>query len=150
MRSVMKIFRWFGNTGEEVERKSFLTIDLSARRSARMGIKMKIKSVIYDSQGICFEYARPGSGGGRTKEIDWAKEREKMKEALLPFVKEAVRKQLKEEREYYKSRPSLAAKHMEQVFGANRPESVLVSGVALRVYEKVEERLRLDAMRKGR
>lgn len=148
MRSAMKTFRWFGNTGEEVERKSLSTIDLSARRSAD-GYKMKIKSVVYDSQGICFEYARPGGGGGRTKEIDWAKERDKMKEALLPFVKEAVRKQLKEEREYYKSRPSLAAKHLEQVFGANRPESVLVSGVALQVYEKVEERLRLNAMRRG-
>lgn len=111
---------------------------------------MKIKPIVYDTQGICLEYAHPGSGAGRTKEIDRTKEREKIKEALLPFIKETVRKQLKEEREYYKSRPSLAAKHMEQVFGTDRPESALVSGVALRVYEKVEERLRLDAMRKSR
>ena len=35
--------------------------------------------------------------------------RERLKELLLPMVREAVQKQLKEQQDYYRSRPSLAA-----------------------------------------
>ena len=69
---------------------------------------------------------------------------------LLPYIKEAVKKQLKEEREYYRSRPSLAAKQAEQMFGAGGLENVLVPAVTVQVYERIEEQMRREWIRKGR
>ena len=69
---------------------------------------------------------------------------------IAPLVKEAVKKQMKEQQEYYRSRPSLAAKQVEQVFGAGNLERALTPAVYLRVYERIEDRLRREAVRKGR
>lgn len=114
-------------------------------------ISLEIKSIIYEAHSIHLEYARPGgSAAAKTESIDLSREREKLKESLLPFVKEAVQKQLKEEREYYKSRPSLAAKHMEQVFGAGNVEQAFLPRVTSQIYERIEERIRQESIRKGR
>lgn len=43
--------------------------------------------------------------------------RERLKELLLPMVREAVQKQLKEQQDYYRSRPSLALRQAEQISG---------------------------------
>lgn len=104
----------------------------------------------YTGERVCREYALPG--GSREKEggkSDGRRELEKMKEALLPFVRETVKKQLKEEREYYKSRPALAARQLEGIFGTGSMESAFVQGVAGRVYERLEEQLRMEWVRKG-
>lgn len=114
-------------------------------------MSLEIKSIVYETHGIHLEYARQGgSGAVRTEGVDWSRERERLKESLLPFVKEAVQKQLKEEREYYKSRPSLAAKHMEQLFGAGNVEQAFLPRVTSQVYERIEERIRQERIRKGR
>ncbi|MCM1100735.1 MAG: hypothetical protein NC079_02705 [Clostridium sp.] len=115
-----------------------------------MMIETKVRQVVLDNRLPVLEYARPGGGAGRMESPNWGREREKLKESLLPFVRESVRKLLREERAYYRSRPSMAAKYMEQVFGVDHMESALVPGIALRVYERVEERMRLESVRKGR
>lgn len=90
--------------------------------------------------------AEPGSG----QQPDPARERDRIREMIPPLVKEAVKKQMKEQQEYYRSRPSLAAKQVEQVFGAGNLERVLTPTLSLRVYERIEDRLRREAVRKGR
>lgn len=116
----------------------------------KSGIKTQVLRVVPVREGTCREYAHPGGRKEKNQEkTDWNKEREKMKEMLLPFVKEAVKKQLKEEREYYKSRPSLAAKQAENIFGAGNLENAMARGVAGRVYGQIEERLRREWIRKG-
>lgn len=112
---------------------------------------MEVKSIVHEAHNMHLEYARLGGGSaGRAESIDFSKEREKLKDSLLPFVKEAVQKQLKEEREYYRSRPSLAAKHMEQVFGEGNVEQALLPKVTSQIYERIEERIRQESIRKGR
>lgn len=111
---------------------------------------MTIKTIIFETHGIPLEYAQPGNGAGRAEHVDWSREREKLKESLIPFIKESVQRQLREEREYYKSRPSLAAKHMEQIFGTGSVEHALLPRVTSQVYERIEERIRQESIRKGR
>lgn len=116
----------------------------------RNGIKTQMLRVKIVPEGICREYAGSGDRRGKNQEkTDWNKEREKMKEMLLRFVKEAVKKQLKEEREYYKSRPSLAARQAESIFGAGNLENLVARGVVGRVYGQIEERIRREWIRKG-
>lgn len=115
-----------------------------------MMIGLTVRRICTDEQPPVLEYARPGGGMGRRESPNWGREREKLKESLIPFVRESVQKLLREERAYYRSRPSMAAKYMEQVFGVDHMENALVPGIALRVYERVEERMRLESVRKGR
>ena len=71
------------------------------------------------ASGIKLEYARIGDRrdeAGRLADTGW--ERERIKELLAPLVKEAVQKQWKEQQDYYKSRPSLAARQLGQMFVA--------------------------------
>lgn len=114
-------------------------------------MKTQIKPVVQEEQGIVMEYARPGAPRAQGQSApDWNRERERLKEQLLPVLKETVRKQLKEEREYYKSRPSLAARQLEAVLGAGGAEKVFVPAVTERVYGRLEQQLRLERLRKGR
>ena len=73
-----------------------------------------------------------------------------MKTMLLPFVKETIKRQLKEEQEYYRSRPSRAAKQLENTLGRGTLENMLIPSVALQVYERLEESVRREWVRKGR
>ena len=107
----------------------------------------RIRPVCMDSETVCREYAgRGGPSVGRQDKPDFRQEREKMKEALLPFVRETVKKQLREEREYYRSRPSMAAKQLEGVLGQGQ----LVATVTRQVCRQVEEHIRLERIRRGR
>lgn len=113
-------------------------------------MKTRVQRVFVVSEEICREYATSKRGMEKgSDKTDWGREREKMKEMLLPFVKETVKKQLKEEREYYKSRPSLAAKQAESILGAGNIENALVRGMAGRVYAQMEEHMRYEWIRKG-
>lgn len=97
------------------------------------------------------EYATRRSAGTESRrQPDPARERDRIRDMIVPLVKEAVQKQMKEQQEYYRSRPSLAAKQIEQVFGAGNMARALTPAVSLRVYEKIEDRLRRESVRKGR
>ncbi len=80
--------------------------------------------------------------------------RERLKELLLPMVREAVQKQLKEQlkeqQDYYRSRPSLALRQAEQIFGAGNVERAIAPAVSRQVYEQLEERICRERLRKGR
>lgn len=116
-----------------------------------MQIKTQVKAITIDTRLITLEYARTAAQtDGRMEKTDWSREREKMKDMLLPFIKEAVKKQFKEEREYYKTRPSLAAKQLENIFGSGQLENTLIPTVTCQVYEQIEERMRHEWTRKGR
>lgn len=98
-----------------------------------------------DEESKCREYAGfSGRRGGRQEKPDFSREREKLKEALLPFVREAVKKQLKEERDYYRSRPSMAARQLESVLGQGQ----LLQVVAEQVCGRVERRMQLERIRR--
>lgn len=113
----------------------------------RKGLKPRILPVCGDSESVCREYAGFRSRSEQTQDrIDLRAEREKIKAALLPFVRETVKKQMKEEREYYRSRPSLAARQLEAVLGQGQ----LVPMLAGQVCEQLERQLRLERIRKGR
>lgn len=76
--------------------------------------------------------------------------RERLKELLLPMVREAVQNQLKEQQDYYRSRPSLALRQAEQIFGAGNVERAIAPVVSRQVYEQLEERICRERLRKGR
>lgn len=114
-------------------------------------MKMHINRIVYDTYSVRLVYAgKTGGSAGGGHQPDWNGEREKLKEQLLPYIRETVKKQFKEEREYYKTRPSLAAKQLESIFGAGRVESVLLPKVADQVYGQLEDRMRREMVRKGR
>ncbi len=148
--------------GTGIQRKKGSAADegtLQEREQMRTGGQMRkmrqlrtqVQGVRLSSESVCRVYVSPGSRpADRQEKSDPAREREKLKELLLPFVKETVKKQLREEREYYRSRPSLAAKQLEHVLGAGNLESAVVPAVTLRVYEQLEERMRCEWIRKGR
>lgn len=99
---------------------------------------------------VPMEYALSKSGrtaGGRPEA---GREKEKISSLLASLVKQEVKKQLKEQQDYYKSRPSFAAKQMEQMFGQGSFERVLLPAVSRQVYEQLEDRIRLEWLRKGR
>lgn len=99
--------------------------------------------------GMALEYARKSDGLRKGPgEGDFGREREKIKEQLMPFIREAVKKQLREERDYYKSRPSLAAKQYEGLFQAGLGNS-LVPAVSRHVFGVLEEQMRREWLRKG-
>lgn len=117
------------------------------RKAQKVGMKVQVRPVLVDTENLCREYAALGRGFGGTQEkADWSRERDKLKEALLPFVREAVKKQMKEEREYYRSRPSLAVRQLESTFGQGQ----VISALTGRVCEQVELRLRHERLRRGR
>lgn len=110
-------------------------------------IKTRVMPVCGDSASLCREYAGLGERPARRREkVDFRAEREKMKEALLPFVREAVKKQLKEEREYYRSRPSLAARQLEGVLGQGQLLPILTGQVC----DRVERQIRMERIRKSK
>ncbi len=114
-------------------------------------ISIRVQEVRITSESICRDYALPGGRrAGIQEKIDWDRERERMKTMLLPFVKETIKKQLKEEQEYYRSRPSMAAKQLENTLGRGTLENMLIPSVALQVYERLEESVRREWVRKGR
>lgn len=103
----------------------------------------QVLPVLVDEESRCREYAGfGGRRGGRQEKPD--QEREKLKESLLPFVREAVKKQLKEERDYYRSRPSMAARQLEGILGQGQ----LLQVVAEQVCSQVEKRMRLERIRR--
>lgn len=112
-------------------------------------MRTQIKSVALAPQ-IPMEYARiPGKrmGDGHSES---GGERETISRLLPALVKKEVTGQLKEQRDYYRSRPSLAAKQMEQLFGQGSFERVLLPAVTRQVCEQLGERARLEWLRKGR
>lgn len=110
-------------------------------------LKIQVMPICADSESICREYAGFGSRPARGQEkTDFRAERQKIKESLLPFVLEMVKKQLKEEREYYRSRPSRAVRQLEGILGQGQ----LVPVVTRQVCDQVERRIRLERIRKGR
>ncbi|MCM1057184.1 MAG: hypothetical protein NC517_06205 [Firmicutes bacterium] len=110
-------------------------------------LKPRIMPVCGEGESLCREYAGPSSHPARRQEkADTRAEREKLKEALLPFVRETVKKQLKEEREYYRSRPLLAARQLESVLGQGQLLTVLTGQVC----DRVERQSRLEKLRKSR
>lgn len=110
-----------------------------------------IKPVQPLSGSVCLEYARRDSQiKNKPAEEDFNRERERMKAQLLPFVKDTVKRLLKEEREYYKSRPSLAAKQFESSFPSGYFGSLVASAASRQIYAQIEERMRLEWIRKGR
>lgn len=114
-------------------------------------ISTQVKGIHVASEGLCRDYAFPGRReADRPERIDWDREREKMKTMLLPFVKETIKKQMKEEQEYYRSRPTMAAKQLENTFGRGTFENMLVPSVTLQVYDRLEENVRREWVRKGR
>lgn len=116
----------------------------------RWGRKMrtKVKEVIA-APGISLEYALAKDRSTARGQINLEQEREKLREMASVLVKQAVQKQLKEQQNYYKSRPSLAARQMERIFGAGSLERVMVPMISSQVYERVEEHIRLERIRKG-
>lgn len=114
-------------------------------------LNTQVKEVRISSESVCRDYAFPGGcGTDRQKKPDWDREREKIKGMLLPLVKEMVKKQLKEEQEYYRSRPTMATKQLENTFGKGTLENMLIPSVTLQVYERLEENIRREWVRKGR
>lgn len=112
---------------------------------------LKLSPVISETESLSLEYAhKSASMGKQMTQPDANRERERMKEQLLPFVKETVKKMLKEEREYYKSRPSQAARQFQSILGTGNIQNILAPAVAGKVYEKIEERARWEWLRKGR
>lgn len=110
-------------------------------------MKTQVMPVCRDSESMCREYAGFRSRSAQMREkVDFKAEREKMKDALLPFVRETVKKQLKEEREYYRSRPSLAARQLEGVLGQGQ----LVPILAGQVCDRMERQIRLERIRKNK
>ncbi len=109
---------------------------------------IKINGVRVSSGNVNLEYAqRDKKGGGASTEA--GVDREKLKALLIPLVKEAVKKQLKEEREYYRSRPSQAVKQFEGVLPGEYLGKLAAPAVTRQVYAQLEERLRREWMRKG-
>lgn len=113
-------------------------------------MRTQVRSVIAAAK-IPMEYAYPkcrrAEDGPRPEA---GMEKEKIREMLIPLVKEAVQRQQKEQQDYYKSRPSMAARQLEQIFGAGRMESVLTQTVTMQVYEQLVERIRHERVRKSR
>lgn len=112
-------------------------------------MKTQVKGVT-PAPRVPMEYALFKNGrmsGGRP---EGGREKEKIKSLLASLVKQEVKKQLKEQQDYYKSRPSFAVKQMEQLFGRGSFERVLLPAVSGQVYEQIEERIRLEWLRKGR
>ncbi|MCM1192403.1 MAG: hypothetical protein NC123_10790 [Butyrivibrio sp.] len=113
----------------------------------REKMKLGILPVCGEAESLCREYAGFGiRSGQRQEKINLKAEREKLKEALLPFVREAVKKQLKDEKEYYRSRPSLAARQLEGVLSQGQLVPVLTGQVC----DRVEQQIRLERIRKSR
>lgn len=114
-------------------------------------LNTQVKAVRVSSEDKRRDYALLGRRDVYMREKpDWDRDREKIKGMILPFVKEMIKKQMKEEREYYRSRPTMAAKQMEDTFGRGMLENILVPSVALRVYERLEDGIRREWVRKGR
>lgn len=110
-------------------------------------MKTRVMPVCGDTESLCREFAGFGSHPARRQEkVDLKAEREKLKEALLPFVRETVKKQLKEEREYYRSRPSQAVRQLEGVLGQGQLVQVLTGQVC----DRVEQQIRLERIRKNK
>lgn len=112
-------------------------------------MKTQVKGV-KPAARLPMEYALPQRVELRAALQGEGRDREKIKEMLMPLVKEAVQKQLQKQQEFYKSRPSMAVKQIEQVFGAGSLGKTLAPAVSRQVYEQMEDRLRHEWVRKGR
>lgn len=113
-------------------------------------MRMQVRSVVTAMQ-IPMVYALPrGQNADGFSRPEPGKDKEKVREMLIPLVKEAVQRQLKEQQDYYKSRPSLAARQLEQIFGAGSMERALTPAVTVQVYEQLEDRIRREWIRKSR
>lgn len=109
-------------------------------------MRTQVRSVATAEQ-IPMVYALPkGQNAEGRSRPEPGREKEKVREMLIPLVKEAVQRQLKEQQDYYKSRPSLAVRQLEQIFGAGSMERA----VTVRVYEQLEDRIRHEWIRKSR
>lgn len=109
--------------------------------------------VCIESRRISLVYAARECGGRNTEryeEADRNRERERLKEQLMPYLREMVKKQLKEQQDYYKSRPSMAEKHFENIFRTSSMEKAMAAKVTTQVYVRMEERMRWEWLRRGR
>lgn len=110
----------------------------------------RVHKIINSRDRIRLVYAVQGRGSVDTGGRDIKREREQLKEWLKPLVKETVQKQFKEEREYYKSHPSMAARYYGGLLKPEYMEAAFTETVAGDVYGRVEERLRMKRIRTGR
>lgn len=109
-------------------------------------MRTQVRSVATAEQ-IPMVYALPkGQNAEGRSRPEPGREKEKVREMLIPLVKETVQRQLKEQQDYYKSRPSLAVRQLEQIFGAGSMERA----VTVQVYEQLEDRIRHEWIRKSR
>lgn len=96
-------------------------------------------------------YAGKGNKKGAETECrNPYREREQIKEWLKPWVNELVQKQMKAEREYYKSRPGLAAKQFGSLIRPEYMQTAFMSALSRSVYDRLEEKLHEEKIRKGR
>ena len=113
-------------------------------------MRTQVRRVVSAAQ-LPLEYAIPKAQSTESRQRPEAgREKEKIKEMLIPLVKAAVQRELREQQDYYKSRPSLAARQMEQIFGAGSVERALAPMISLQVYGQLEDRIRHEWIRKGR
>lgn len=111
----------------------------------------RIRPVCVETRQILLEYSgREERGQKAENREDWNRERERLKEQLISYLKEAVKKQWKEQQEYYRSRPSLAAKHFESLFYRSSMEKAMTAEVTEQIYARMEERMRREWLRQGR
>jgi len=112
-------------------------------------MRTQVKSVVMASR-TPMEYAVSKAKSAGAEHLKPELEKEKIKDMVQSLVKQAVQKQLKEQQEYYRSRPSQAARQMEQIFGASSLEKALAPAISMRVYGQIEESIRRERIRKGR
>lgn len=105
-----------------------------------------------DTASSSLEYARkqresenPTAGAASRK-----REQERFLEEMTPALRELMKKVLKEERDYYKSRPSLAAKYYGEVIPRQDIGEQQLRTVSVKVYQEIETRLHREWIRKGR
>lgn len=95
-------------------------------------------------------YAQKGENPRRIQEGEELKrEFERLKGSLQGFIRDSVKKQLKEERDYYKSRPAQAAKYYGDMLGDGFRQNI-TNSVTAGVYSRIETQMRYEWMRRGR
>lgn len=113
------------------------------RRVTPPGIKQDQIHMLYATKG-------EGREGTENTSLLTRAERDRLKEDLSPYIKEQIRKILKEEQDYYKTRPSLAARYYGGMAAAVRAEEGRQREITVRVYARLEDRMRKEWLRKGR
>lgn len=124
----MRNFIWF-HSG-----KSILGIKRAASREDTM-------QLVYAKKETSAQY--------NCQQQEYRRELEKLKGSLQSFIRESIKKQLKEERDYYKSRPAQAAKYYGDMLGQGL-KGDMVDSVTEKVYSRMENHMRYEWVRRGR